>query len=83
MLKRVGSVQRGPARESAGKEAVCHPDSLLGKRQCVTQTVSGERGGVSPRESAGKEAIRRGSDRKHKGAHVTGCHFVRLGCRMA
>lgn len=48
----------------------------------ASQRVSWERGGVSTRESSGKEAIRRGSDRRHKGAHGTVCHFVRLGCRM-
>lgn len=44
--------------------------------------VSWERRSESPRESAGEEAIRRGSDRRHKGVRDTGCHFVRLGCRM-
>lgn len=34
---------------------------------------------VSSRESAGKEALRRGSDGSHEGTHVTGCHFVILG----
>lgn len=57
-------------------------DAWLGRGTQYWREVEVSRGGTGSSMSVGKEAIRRGGDRRHEGMHGTGCHFMMLNSKV-